>query len=40
MAEKTKTKIKIVLLVLGLLALVLVAGGIDAEATEIMHISY
>lgn len=40
MAEKTKNKIKIVLLVLGLLALVLVAGRIDAEAAEVMHISY
>lgn len=40
MAGKTKTKIKIMLLVLGLLALVLMAGAIDTEAAEVMHISY
>lgn len=40
MDKNTKTKIEITLLVLGLLALVLMAGRIDAEAAEVIHISY
>ena len=40
MTAKTNNKIIIVLVALGLLAMVLVAGGIDAEAAEVMHISY
>lgn len=39
-SEKIRQGLKVAALVLVLLAIVLVAGRIDAEAAEIMHISY
>lgn len=39
-SEKIRQGLKIAALALVLLAIVLVAGAIDAEAAEVMHISY